>query len=222
MYKNPSWVWGQDRRIRLEDHRLAPRSLPSDDKRDHEGRVFVCHPQTNSGFFCLAHHVIDHFILEHMKTTCRKSWIRWDATWSRNFNITMTSRIDVRPACGRRAAVHFLSFLRAGTDIWDRIISHVQKRRKLPIWCARIWYFNTYHIVVKRLRRRRLKPYFVTLALQCKQISVSKYWDELPLLLASPYPYFPTKTTQLSSTFLHWPVIKLMLNRSFTSKSVEV
>ena len=42
-----------------------------------------------------------------IKTTSRKSWIRWDATWWRNFNITMMSRIDVRPACGQRAAGRF-------------------------------------------------------------------------------------------------------------------
>ena len=33
VYKNPSWVWGWDRKIRPEDQRLASRGLPSDDKR---------------------------------------------------------------------------------------------------------------------------------------------------------------------------------------------
>ena len=32
-YKNSSWVCGWDRKIRPEDHRLASRGLPSDDKR---------------------------------------------------------------------------------------------------------------------------------------------------------------------------------------------
>ena len=32
-YKNLSWVWGWDRKICPEDHRLASRGLPSDDKR---------------------------------------------------------------------------------------------------------------------------------------------------------------------------------------------
>ena len=34
------------------------------------------------------------------KKTSRKSRIRWDTTWWRYFNIRMTSRVDVGPACG--------------------------------------------------------------------------------------------------------------------------
>ena len=34
-----------------------------------------------------------------------------------SFNITMTSRIDMRSACGRNATVRFLSFPRAGTGV---------------------------------------------------------------------------------------------------------
>ena len=36
---------------------------------------------------------------KNLKKTSRKFWIRWDATWWRNFNITVTSWIDVRRAC---------------------------------------------------------------------------------------------------------------------------
>ena len=35
-----------------------------------------------------------------MKKISRKSRIRQDVTWGHNFNITMTSRIEVQPACG--------------------------------------------------------------------------------------------------------------------------
>ena len=52
--------------------------------------------------------------------TSRKTWIRWDGTWWHNFNITMTSRIYVQPACAQHAAVRFLSFPRAGTGMWDK------------------------------------------------------------------------------------------------------
>ena len=38
-YKNPSWVWGWDRKICPEDHRLASQGLPSDDS-DHVGQIF--------------------------------------------------------------------------------------------------------------------------------------------------------------------------------------
>ena len=104
-------MWGWDGKIHLEDHRLASRGL-------HE---------------FLAHELVLHFILETYKNTSRKSWKRWDATWWRHFNITMTSGIDVLQACDRRAAVCILYFPRAGTGMWDRI-----KTMEIPIWCARI------------------------------------------------------------------------------------
>ena len=39
-YKNPSWVWGEDRKISPEDHQLASRGMPSDDS-DPEGQIFA-------------------------------------------------------------------------------------------------------------------------------------------------------------------------------------
>ena len=42
-----------DRKIYPEDHRLALHGLPSDDKRDCEGQIFLSHPHTNNGFLFL-------------------------------------------------------------------------------------------------------------------------------------------------------------------------
>ena len=64
-------------KIRHEDHWLASWGLPS-------------------------------FILKKsLKKPSRKSWIRWDATWWPNFNITMTSWISVRPASGCLFVLYF-------------------------------------------------------------------------------------------------------------------
>ena len=66
---------------------------------DHEGRIFLSHPHTNNEFFFLL--PTKYFILywKSMKKSSRKSQIRWDAKWWHHFNITMTSRIDVRLTC---------------------------------------------------------------------------------------------------------------------------
>ena len=90
-------------------------------KGDHEGRIFLSHPQMNNGFFFLL--TTKYLILfwKNLKKTSRKSWIRWDATWWRHFNILVTSRIDVQPAWG---CSFFLSFSRAGTGVWERNFSH--------------------------------------------------------------------------------------------------
>ena len=37
--KHLSWVWGWDRKIHPEDHRLASQGLPSDDKQWSEGQI---------------------------------------------------------------------------------------------------------------------------------------------------------------------------------------
>ena len=43
-YKNLSWVWGQDRKIRPDDRHLASRGLPSDDKWWSRGTAFSILP----------------------------------------------------------------------------------------------------------------------------------------------------------------------------------
>ena len=43
-YKNLSWVWGLDRKIRLKDRHLASRGLPSDDKLWSRGTDFSILP----------------------------------------------------------------------------------------------------------------------------------------------------------------------------------
>ena len=82
---------------------------------------YLSHPHTNNEFFFLltTKYLILYF--KNMENTFRNSWIRWGATCRRNFNITITSRIDVRPACSRRAAVRFFIFPTgcAGMGMWD-------------------------------------------------------------------------------------------------------
>ena len=86
----------------------------------HGGQIFLSDPHTTNGFFFML--TTKYLILywKYMNKTSNKSWLRWDVTWWGNCNITMTSRIDVRQSCGRRSAVRFLSFTRAGTAIWEK------------------------------------------------------------------------------------------------------
>ena len=51
-------------KIRPEDHRLASRGLPSDDR---EGSIFLSHPHTHDGYIFFSHHQIPSFILEDVK-----------------------------------------------------------------------------------------------------------------------------------------------------------
>ena len=80
----------------------------------------------------LAHHLIPHlYWKKNLKNTSRKSWIRQDITWWRQFYNTMTSRIDVLLACG----CSFLSFPRAGIGVWDTWA-------KSQIQCVKYSYYN--------------------------------------------------------------------------------
>ena len=76
---------------------------------DHEGRIFLSHPHTNNGFVFLltAKYRNLYWKKKQHEKRFQKSRIHWYATWWRRFNIEMTSRIDVRPARSRRAAVRF-------------------------------------------------------------------------------------------------------------------
>ena len=60
-------------------------------------------------FFCASLNT-PFYIGKTWKKTSRKSWIQWNAIWWFIFNITMTTRIDVRPTWGRRATVRFFIF----------------------------------------------------------------------------------------------------------------
>ena len=76
---------------------------------------FSCSPQNTS------------FNIRRSKKASRKSWIRWDATWWRHFNIKMTSRVDVLPACGRRTAILF--YLSLG-------LARVCEINRIDHWCS--------------------------------------------------------------------------------------
>ena len=67
-----------------------------------------------------------------MKKASRKSSKRRDATCRSHFNITMTSQIDVRPACGRRAAVSF--YLCKGlVRVCEKELSRTGKNNRNPV-----------------------------------------------------------------------------------------
>ena len=85
---------------------------------DHEGRIFLSHPQTNNEFFFLL--TTKYLILywKSMKRSSRKSWICCVVTWWHHFNITMMSQIDVRPTCGCSLCENYLAWVTAEIPIW--------------------------------------------------------------------------------------------------------
>ena len=98
---------------------------------DPEGRIFLSHPHTIRIMDSLSCSPLNTSfnIGKTMKKTSRKSWIRWDASPCRNFNVTMTSRIDVRTAHGRRTAVRFFIF---PTGWYGIEVSHMGKNNGNP------------------------------------------------------------------------------------------
>ena len=94
---------------------------------------------------------------KNLKKTSRESWIHWDATWWRHFKITMTSRIDVRPACG---CSFFLPFPRAGTGVWDLTYAIIYRlsRKGFKHWLY--WDFRTWSsidVIVMLMWRHHVK-----------------------------------------------------------------
>ena len=98
------------------------------------------HPHTNNGFFFYCSP--PDFYWKNMKKASEKSWIRWDAT-RLHFNITMTSRIDIGPACG----CSFFRFSHKLVQVWYNYLTWV-KPTEIPIWCVRkiilTWMQNQY------------------------------------------------------------------------------
>ena len=90
-YKNPSQVWGWDRKIRPEDHPLASEDLPSDDKRWSRGTDFYIASTHESWILFLAHYLILHFMFEE-ESQKFLNMLWYDMLWWRQFIIT-TSRL---------------------------------------------------------------------------------------------------------------------------------
>ena len=84
---------------------------------DREGQILLSHPHTNNGFFSCYHQILPYFILEKHE----KKLLENPAIWWRNLNITISLRIDVRPACVRRAAVAF-DWIKVFTKKWSRLL----------------------------------------------------------------------------------------------------
>ena len=83
---------GRIEKIRPEDHRLASRGLPSDDKRWSRGTDFSIPPHTNNGFFSCSLLNTALYVLKRLPEV--PSTLRWHMLLWRNFNITMTSLYD--------------------------------------------------------------------------------------------------------------------------------
>ena len=108
-------MWGWDRKSvpRITDwHLEACRVMTNGDR---EGQFLYALLIRITDYFSCSPLNTSFYIGTTRKKTSWKPWKRSDATWWSSFNITMTVfTVDVRPACGRRAAVCCLSFPRAG------------------------------------------------------------------------------------------------------------
>ena len=96
-------------------HHKACRVMTNRDR-----QIFLSDSHTNKGFFFLLTTKYRILYWKNIKRAYRKSWIHWDVIWWCHFNITMMSQIDVLLAC----SCQFFIFPKAGTGMWDRIISH--------------------------------------------------------------------------------------------------
>ena len=131
-------MWGWDKKIHPENHRLASRALPSDDKPWSRETDFLSHLHTNNGLFFLLTTKYRFLDWKKVKKASRKSWIRWDATWWRHFNITITSLIDMRPVC--RCSVFYLSL--GLVRVCKIEISHMGKNNGNPDLVGEKSFFN--------------------------------------------------------------------------------
>ena len=93
-------------------------------KGDPEGRIFLSHPHTNNGFFFLLttrYHIL---YWKNMKRLQENPEFA-DMRHADVILMSITSQIDVRPTCSRRAAVRFLSFPRLEWECEINRIHHL-------------------------------------------------------------------------------------------------
>ena len=124
-YKNPSWVWGWDRKICPKDHWLESWGLRSDDKWWSLGDGF---------FYVILTRIIDSFSCSPLCTAfyIGKTWKRlpgnpeYAEMWHGEIILTIQCchRLTYSQLATDVRLFGFLSFPRAGTGMWDRIISH--------------------------------------------------------------------------------------------------
>ena len=118
-----------DRKICPEDHWLASRGMPSDDKQWLRGMDFLSHPHTNNGFVLLL--TIKYLILywKDMKRLPENP----EFAEMRHGEVILTLQWRHRSMCGQRGddVQLFLFCLSHGlVQVRDRIISHGQKQWK--------------------------------------------------------------------------------------------
>ena len=89
---------------------------------DREGLIFLSYPHTNNGFFFL--------LTTYYLIYIGKTWKRFpeipEYAEMRHGDVILTLQCRYGSTCGQRAAVCFLSFLRAGTEV---------KTTEILIWC---------------------------------------------------------------------------------------
>ena len=121
---------GWDRKIRLENHRLASRGLLNDDEVIVRDRFFYpIHTWIMYSFSCSPLNT-SLYIEKHMKTISRKSWIGWDVTWWHHFNI----KRHHLSTFGRRVVDVGLVFLSFPT--WENLSLVVCKQQRCRPACA--------------------------------------------------------------------------------------
>ena len=130
-FKNPSWVWGRDRIICPEDHRLASQGLPSDDKRWSWGTDFSVPTSQEKWFFFL--------VPLNTSFNIRKTWKRLPGNPTRTEMWHGDVILTVQWRHGWLATVHFY-LTRGLVRICEKELSRIGKKPK-PRSCLREYNF---------------------------------------------------------------------------------
>ena len=122
-----SWVWGFDRKIRLDDHRLASLGLPSDDKRWSRERIFLSRPYTNNVFISCS--LNTSFMIK------KKKWknLPENSEYAEMQHGDLISTLQWRHG----SRTDSVSFPKTGTGMREKWYFTWVKTTEIPIWCAR-------------------------------------------------------------------------------------
>ena len=134
-YKNLSWVWGWDRKICPEDHRMASRGLPSDGNWWSRGTDFSIPTSHELWILFLAHHLIPYLSWKNLKKAVQKvlNTLRCDMVTSFKHYNDVTDR--------RVASVRLFVFYLSLGLVWvcEIEISHMGKNNgNLDLVCEKI------------------------------------------------------------------------------------
>ena len=125
-------MWGWDRKIHPEDHRLASRACWVMTNGDRVGWIFLYHPHTNRGCFFL---LTNKYLIFIGKTGIRLSNNPKYAEM-RHGDVILTLQWSHGSMCYQSTAGRFLSFPRAGKGMRYNFLIWV-KTTEISIWCER-------------------------------------------------------------------------------------